>query len=108
MTVRICAALIGVTLLAACNTPPPGFAGVDPVRVDIGQSSFDVRVKEGRAHALRLNAEFAPNIKFVGPRAALAMTQVSGCDVVQGSMAGDAIFITADLDCDAISTETSE
>lgn len=105
---RTSAALIGVTFLAACNTPPLGFAGVDPVRVDIEQSSFDVRVKDGRAHALRVNAEFAPNINFVGPRAARAIEEASGCNVVQGSMAGDAIFFTADLDCNVIVPETTE
>lgn len=94
--------------LAACNTPPLGFAGVDPVRVDIEQSSFDVRVKDGRAHALRVNSEFAPNINFVGARAARAMAQASGCEVVQGSVAGDAIFITADLDCSVTLPETTE
>ncbi|MCO4847601.1 MAG: hypothetical protein KC448_06475 [Yoonia sp.] len=99
---------IGVLLLAlaACNTPPLGFMGTEPTRVTIDDSVFDVRIKDGQAHALRLNKEFAPNISFVAGRAATAITQVSGCAIVSGSLAGDPIFITADLDCASTDLET--
>jgi len=91
--------LLGIAVLAGCNTPPLGFAGSTPERVTVGQSTFDVRIKEDRAHALRINREFAPNIAFVAGRASKAIAQVSGCTVVPGSLVGDPIFITADLDC---------
>jgi len=47
--------LLGLMVLAACNTPPLGFAGTTPQSVTIGQSTFDVRIKGDRAHALRTN-----------------------------------------------------
>ena len=91
--------LLGLMVLAACNTPPLGFAGTTPQSVTIGQSTFDVRIKGDRAHALRTNREFAPNISFVAKRASAAIMQVSGCNIVPATMVGDPIFITADLDC---------
>ncbi|MBE0414558.1 hypothetical protein [Yoonia sp.] len=91
--------LLVLGAMAACNTPPVGFAGVEPVRVTVGQSVFDVRVKNTRAHALRVNSEFALNFGAVAPRALIAIKQVSGCQIVDGSLMGDAVFITADLLC---------
>lgn len=86
-------------LLAGCNTPPLGFAGIDPVRVQVAHSIFDVRIKESRAHALRINSEPAINLAAVAPRARRAIEQASGCAVVPGSLIGDPVFITAELDC---------
>lgn len=91
--------LIAIVLLTGCNTPPLGFAGVDATRISVGQSTFDVRIKGTRAHALRVNMEFAPNLAAVAPRARAAMEQVSGCTLVPGSLMGDQVSITADLDC---------
>ena len=94
-------------MLAGCNTPPLGFAGVAATRVTVEQSTFDVRIKDDRANAIRLNREFAPNLAAVAPRAGQAMMQVSGCDIVPGSMTGDASVVTARLTCGG-PTGTSE
>ncbi|WP_296424832.1 hypothetical protein [Yoonia sp.] len=91
--------LVAAIFLGGCNTPPLGFAGIDPVRVEVEQSVFDVRVKDGRAHALRVNSEFAPNLAAVAPRARVAIELASGCQIVDGSLMGDPIFVTADLRC---------
>lgn len=91
--------LIAALLLAGCNTPPPGFAGVDPVRIEVGKSVFDVRVKDGRAHALRVNSEMSTTLAAVAPRARVAIKQASGCEIVDGSLMGDPVFITAELEC---------
>ncbi len=102
--------LIGACVLAVagCNTPPLGYAGIAPVQVTVGQSTFDVRIKEGQAQAMRTNREFAPNFTYVAPRARTAIMQASGCQIKEGSLVGDAILITADLLCDATATETEE
>lgn len=100
----IVACLVG---LAACNTPPLGYAGINAERVSIGKSTFDVRLKDGQAQAIRVNSEFAPNLNYVAPRARAAMEQVSGCKVADGSMVGDSIVISADLECSPISQETA-
>ena len=60
---------------------------------------FDVRVKNGRAHALRVNRELATSLAAVAPRARAAIEQASGCRVADGSLMGDAVFVTADLMC---------
>ncbi len=83
--------------LAACNTPGHEFRGVDPVRVSIGQSTFDVRVDGTYAQAIRLNPEWAPRFEAVAPRGAVAMQKVSGCKVVR--LWGDQAVMLARLDC---------
>lgn len=83
--------------LAACNTPSPGFKGIAPVRITVGKSSFDVRVKDRRAEAIRLNREWAPRLETVAPRAVAAIEKVSGCEVT--NLGGDQALITARLKC---------
>ena len=85
-------------LLAACNTPSPGFRGIAPVRVTVAPSVFDVRVKDRQAEAIRINSEYAPRMGPIGPRAAIAIEQVSGCKVRR--LGGDQAMIRAALDCD--------
>jgi hypothetical protein len=90
-------AALGLLALAACNTPGPDFRGIAPVRVIIGQSTFDVRVDGHRAQAIRLNMEWAPRRDAVAPRAVAAIEQVSGCRVSR--LDGDQVVIVARLDC---------
>ena len=82
---------------AACDTPGPGFRGVPATRVAVGQSVFDVRVDGNRAEAVRLNAEWAPRLEAVAPRAVKAIEQVSGCVVTK--LGGDAALVQARLKC---------
>jgi len=86
-------------LLAGCNTPGPGFRGLDPQRVSIGKSTFDVRVdtQARRAQAIRVNSEWAPGRRSVQQRAATAIAQVSGCRISR--LEGDQVVIVARLDC---------
>ncbi|MEZ5716800.1 MAG: hypothetical protein R3D85_17610 [Paracoccaceae bacterium] len=83
--------------LGGCNTPSPGFKGVAPVRITVGQSTFDVRVDGNRAEAIRLNPEWAPRQEAVAPRAVAAIETVSGCEVTK--LGGDAALIEARLKC---------
>ncbi|MCM2563086.1 hypothetical protein M8744_13100 [Lutimaribacter sp. EGI FJ00013] len=77
--------------------PSPGFRGVDPVRVTVPPSVFDVRVQGSQAEAIRLNVEYAPRMGPIGPRAVLAIEQVSGCTVRR--QGGDQAMIRASLNC---------
>ncbi|GAW35193.1 hypothetical protein RA2_02253 [Roseovarius sp. A-2] len=86
-------------LLAACNAPGPGFHGVVPVRVAVGQSMFDVRIDGLWAQAIRLTPEWAPRPAAVIPRAVAAMEGVSGCRVAR--LGGDQAVMVAQLDCGA-------
>ena len=84
-------------VIAACNTPSPGFRGVAPVRMTVGKSTFDVRVDGNQAEAIRLNREWAPRLEAVAPRAVAAIEKVSGCEVKK--LGGDQALITARLAC---------
>ena len=95
MKAVVCIAFL--TVLCACNTPSPKFRGVAPVRINIGQSSFDVRVIGNRAEAIRLNPEWAPRLESVAPRAVAAIERVSGCAVAR--LDGDQALILARLTC---------
>lgn len=86
-------------LIAACDTSSPAFRGVEPVRIKVGQSMFDIRVQGRRAEAIRLNAEWAPRLEAVAPRAVAAIEAVSRCRVDR--LDGDQALMTARLDCGA-------
>ncbi|WP_082181853.1 hypothetical protein [Aestuariivita boseongensis] len=84
-------------LLAACNTPGPGFRGVAAQRVTVDGSTFDVRVRGKLAEAIRINPQYAPRLGPIEGRAAKAMAQVSGCKVKKVS--GDQAQLLGQLDC---------
>ena len=84
-------------LLTACNTPGPHFRGLPATRITIDGSTFDVRVRDRLAEALRINSEYAPRFGPIRDRAARAMAQVSGCKVTE--VRGDQALATGILDC---------
>ena len=83
--------------LVACDTPSPAFRGIDPVRITLGDSTFDVRVNGTQAEAIRLNAQWAPRLSTVAPFGVAAIEKVSGCRVRK--LYGDQALMTARLDC---------
>ncbi|MFD0859124.1 hypothetical protein [Roseovarius aquimarinus] len=89
--------LAAAVMLMACNTPGPGFRGVEAQRISLGGDVFDVRVDGLRAEAMRLNARWAPRLSSAAPNGALAIEKVSGCKV--RALDGDAALMTARLDC---------
>lgn len=84
-------------LLAACNTPSQAFRDAPASTVTIDGSTFDVRIKDRRAEALRINVQYAPRMGPIGGRAAMAIEQVSGCRV--HDISGDQAVVHARLDC---------
>ncbi len=84
-------------LCSACNTPGPGFRGIEATRITVGGSTFDVRVDGPRAEAIRLNTQWAPRLRAVAPQGVAAIERVSGCRVRK--LDGDAALMTARLDC---------
>ena len=67
------------------------------MRVTVGQSTFDVRLKGRHAQAVRMSREWAPRTITVAPRAAAAIASVSGCDVPR--LWGDQAMLEAALVC---------
>ena len=83
--------------LCACNTAGPGFRGLPATRVTVEGSTFDVRVRDNRAEAIRINKQYAPRFGPIRDRAASAMAQVSGCEVRK--VEGDQALATGTLKC---------
>lgn len=77
--------------------PSPGFRGVAPTRVTVEGSTFDVRVQDSKAEAMRMNMQYAPRFGVMQSRAALAMEQVSGCKV--STVTGDQALAFGKLKC---------
>lgn len=90
--------LICLILLCACDTPGPDFRGADATRVTVAGTTFDIRIKDRKAEAIRLNRESKPRWMIIGAKAGFAIQQVSGCEITK--MAGDTAVVTAKLSCD--------
>ena len=89
--------LIVFALLCACDMPSPGFRGLEATRVHVEGSTFEVRIKDREAEAIRTNTQYAPRMGLIGERATIAMEQVSGCEVTK--ISGDAALIHGRLKC---------
>jgi len=85
--------------LVACSSPGLKFAGVEPARVVVEGSVFDVYVVGEKARAIRLNFELLPKLAVTGSLAVAAIEQASGCGVVKGSVSGDQAMNEARLKC---------
>ena len=83
--------------LAACNTPSPPFMGIPATSVNLGGSTFDVRVRDYMAEALWTNQDYKTPLGLVYKRAEQAIEQASGCDAAE--FAGEYGMFLALLDC---------
>ncbi len=89
--------VLTMVLLVACDTPSRAYKGVPASRVSVDTSVFDIRIKDNRAEAIRVNVEWAPSSKSVETRAVAAIEKVSGCKVKR--LRGDQAMMIADLKC---------
>ena len=94
---RLSFLLLALLVLTACNTPGPHFRGLPATTVTVEGSTFDVRVRDDKAEAIRTNMEYAPRFGPIRKRAAIAMAQVSGCRVKE--VRGDQAQALGLLDC---------
>ena len=90
-------ALLLMLPLTACNTAGPHFRGLPATRVTVEGSTFDVRVRDTLAEAIRVNAQYAPRFGPIRARAGMAMAQVSGCKGIE--VRGDQAQATGVLKC---------
>ncbi|QFT57852.1 hypothetical protein FIU94_03355 [Sulfitobacter sp. THAF37] len=89
--------LFAAVALVGCNSPSPEFSGAAPTRVTVEGSTFDVRLRDGRAEAIRVNMQYAPRFGPIRAQAGAAMAMVSGCRVVE--VTGDQAQAFGRLDC---------
>jgi hypothetical protein len=85
--------------LGACNTPSPGFMGIEAQTVTVGSSTFDVRRRGDQVELLRTNPEAVFSLKGVLPRASDAVIQVTGCTPNPGTWIGDHNMMQVQIDC---------
>ncbi len=90
--------LLFLLVLGACNTPSPHFRDMPETRVAVDGSVFDVRVRGNLSEALRVNGQYAPRFGPIRGRAAFAMAQVSGCEVIE--VLGDQALAIGILACE--------
>ena len=91
--------LVVVLVLTGCNNPGPHFRYLPATRVTVADATFDVRVNQHLAEAIRINSQYAPRLGPIPVEAADAMRLVSGCRVTE--ILGDAAQLTGVLDCGA-------
>jgi hypothetical protein len=91
MIFSLCIALMG------CNAPSKRYRGQPSSTVSIDGSTFDVRIKDLHAEAIRTNVEYAPRFGPIRGRARAAIEYISGCDVAD--LDGDQAYIEATLSC---------
>lgn len=89
--------ILALCLLAACNTAGPHFRGLPATTVTVDGSTFEVRVRDELAEAIRVNSEYAPRFGPIRERAGKAMAMVSGCEVRE--VRGDQAQATGILKC---------
>jgi len=85
-------------ILAGCNTPPAYFSQSTVQTLSVEGSTFDVRIRDQIALAMRTNPEPISQLKFVEARARAAMEEVSKCKVVE--TLGDVSVMMGALSCD--------
>lgn len=90
--------LFSLGLIAACNTPTMHFRGVEPVRVTVLGSTFDLRRRENQVQIIRVSTEYAPRLsQKLGRRAEIAVEETYDCPVAR--IRGDASLMLAFLKC---------
>ena len=89
--------LIG--LLCACSSPGVGFMGVTPVTVYQDRYEFDLYRSGTKVRGIRLN--FGKPESRVDFRRAFstAVSRAYACDVLDSTVAGDLVVLTAEVDC---------
>ena len=96
--------ILGVFLwLGACSSNSMHFSGIEPKRVTVLGSTFDLRRQRGTVdmvQVVRVNLEYAPRLsQQLGRRAETAVEMTYGCPVAR--INGDAAVMIAYLKCGA-------
>ncbi|MBE1295147.1 hypothetical protein [Phycobacter azelaicus] len=80
-----------------CAVSSSHFQGIEPVRVTVEGSTFDLRRRGTLVEAIRVNPQYAPRLGPLRQRASRAMALASGCDV--DWVMGDQAVLLGRLSC---------
>ena len=89
--------LIG--FLCACSSPGVGFMGVTPVTVYQDRYEFDIYRSGTRVRGIRLNFGKPSSRADFRQAFSTAVTRAYACDVLDSTVAGDLVVLTAEMDC---------
>ncbi len=92
--------LLLATGVAACDTPSPRFLWGERRTTVVDGRSFTVWQSNGSVEIYRTSPELLARRSDVFAAAEIAVRQLTGCQVIEGSMVGDTALIEADIDCD--------
>ncbi len=87
-------------LIAGCSSASLSYRGVDPVRVTVDGSTWDVYRSGDNVQAIRVNFEMLPEVGRMVGRAITAIERATGCGVVANSASGDQALVNARIDCE--------
>ncbi len=85
--------------LAGCASPSPQLMRGQKHKAEVAGSTFTIWQAGESVEIYRTSPEMLPRLSEVMAKAAVAVAQVTGCPVKEGSLAGDAALMTATLDC---------
>lgn len=86
--------------LAACASPSPQMMRAQKHEAEVGGSRFTIWQKGEMVEIYRTSPEMLPRLSEVMAKAAVAVEQLTGCPVREGSLVGDAALMKATLACD--------
>lgn len=94
---------LGLSALAACDSPSPQFMHRDTVttRIEVEGSTFSVHQRQNWVEVYRTGFEALPRVPVILARSKIAIEQATGCKVVEGSLSGDQAIQRAEINCDA-------
>lgn len=94
---------LGLSALAACDSPSPQFMHRDTAttRIEVEGSTFSVHQRQNWVEVYRTGFEALPRVPVILARSKIAIEQATGCKVVEGSLSGDQAIQRAEINCDA-------
>lgn len=91
--------LIAFALLTGCDSPSPRFAQGTRYEASADGSDFTFYRLGEEVEIYRISPEALPGRSATFAKAAIAVHTATGCDVVPGSMSGDAALMMAEIIC---------
>ena len=101
-------ALIPVLFLAACSVPHPLSQLDRQGKAQVAGFSFTVNWSDQEAEATRTNVYLSRNVPPVWAAATVAVQDLTGCPVREGSLSGDIALVRMKLACDGDTRPVAE
>jgi hypothetical protein len=88
-----------IGLLCACSSPGVGFIGVTPVTVYQDRYEFDIYRSGSMVRGIKLSFGQPKSPVDFRQAFATAVNRAYACDVLDSTLSGDLVVLTAEVDC---------